>query len=144
MSRAVLQVTQASTLELVTGSAPAVKLDDKHYKLVDKVCPCPFRSGAVVQATGAPAAGGFSVRTLTLILSVLCKQQCCAAKDARVVPRALLRDGVQMEALTLAAPSLVAAKSLTVKGPVKFPPGVFIKGDVTFINGAVLPHPPPC
>ena len=36
------QVTEASTLELVTGSAPAVKLDDKHYKLVDKVPPPPF------------------------------------------------------------------------------------------------------
>lgn len=44
---------------------------------------------------------------------------------------------VQMEALTLKVPSLKDATSLTVKGPVKFPPGVTIKGDVTFVNGAV-------
>lgn len=47
-----------------------------------------------------------------------------------------------MEALTLAAPSLVGAKSLTVKGPVKFPPGVTIKGDVTFTNGDRTPSSP--
>jgi UDP-N-acetylglucosamine pyrophosphorylase len=74
------KVTEASTLELVKESAPAVKLDDKHYKLVDK-----------------------------------------------------------MEALTLRAPSLVDATSLTVKGPVKFVPGVTIKGDVTFINDTGKP-----
>jgi hypothetical protein len=71
------QVTEKSTLELATGSAPIVKLDDKHYKLVDK-----------------------------------------------------------MEALTLRAPSLVGAKALTVKGPVKFVPGTTIKGEVTITNGA--------
>jgi hypothetical protein len=69
-------VTEASTLELATGTAPIVKLDDKHYKLVDK-----------------------------------------------------------MEALTLRAPSLVGAKALTVKGPVKFVPGTTIKGEVTITNG---------
>lgn len=42
-----------------------------------------------------------------------------------------------MEALTLKVPSLVDASSLTVKGPVKFPPGVTIKGNVTLVNGAV-------
>ena len=71
------QVTEKSTLELATGTAPIVKLDDKHYKLVDK-----------------------------------------------------------MEALTLRAPSLVGAKALTVKGPVKFVPGTTIKGEVTITNGA--------
>lgn len=30
------QVMEASALELVKGSAPAVKLDDKNYKLADK------------------------------------------------------------------------------------------------------------
>lgn len=34
--RKCVQVTPASTLELVKESAPAVKLDDKHYKLVRK------------------------------------------------------------------------------------------------------------
>jgi hypothetical protein len=71
------QVTEKSTLELATGSAPIVKLDDKHYKLVDK-----------------------------------------------------------MEALTLRPPSLVGAKALTVKGPVKFVPGTTIKGEVTITNSA--------
>ncbi|KAF6255969.1 UDP-glucose pyrophosphorylase [Scenedesmus sp. NREL 46B-D3] len=37
----------------------------------------------------------------------------------------------QMERLTPRPPSLVAAKSLTVKGPVRFGAGVVIKGDVT-------------
>lgn len=35
-----MQVTEASTLELVKESAPAVKLDDKHYKLVRKHQKC--------------------------------------------------------------------------------------------------------
>ena len=61
---------------LAVPSCPMIKLDDKHYKLVDK-----------------------------------------------------------MEALTDAPPSLIACKSLTVKGPVKFVKGVVIKGDVTFENG---------
>ena len=61
---------------LAVPSCPLVKLDDKYYKLVDK-----------------------------------------------------------MEALTEAPPSLINAKSLTVKGPVKFVKGVVIKGDVTFENG---------
>ena len=55
---------------------PVVKLDDKYYKLVDK-----------------------------------------------------------MDSLTLAAPSLKEANSLTVKGPVKFQPGVVIKGSVLVVNG---------
>ncbi len=46
-----------------------------------------------------------------------------------------------MEALTLRVPSLVGATSLTVKGPVKFIPGVTIKGDVTFVNGDNLQGP---
>ena len=41
----------------------------------------------------------------------------------------------KMEALTEAPPSLLHAKSLTVKGPVMFVKGVVIKGDVTFENG---------
>ena len=71
-----LQVTKESTVVLTVPSCPLVKLDDKYYKLVDK-----------------------------------------------------------MEALTEAPPSLINAKSLTVKGPVKFVKGVVIKGDVTFENG---------
>jgi UTP--glucose-1-phosphate uridylyltransferase/phosphoglucomutase len=74
------KVTEKSTLELATGTAPIVKLDDKHYKLVDK-----------------------------------------------------------MEALTLRAPSLVGAKALTVKGPVKFVPGTTIKGEVTITNDTGKP-----
>lgn len=70
------QVTKESTVVLAVPSCPMIKLDDKHYKLVDK-----------------------------------------------------------MEALTEAPPSLIACKSLTVKGPVKFVKGVVIKGDVTFENG---------
>lgn len=71
-----LQVTKESTVVLAVASCPMVKLDDKYYKLVDK-----------------------------------------------------------MESLTEAPPSLIHAKSLTVKGPVKFVKGVVIKGDVTFENG---------
>ena len=70
------QVTKESTVVLAVPSCPMVKLDDKYYKLVDK-----------------------------------------------------------MEALTEAPPSLLHAKSLTVKGPVMFVKGVVIKGDVTFENG---------
>ncbi len=40
-----------------------------------------------------------------------------------------------MQSLTLGVPSLIDAKSLIVKGPVKFVPGVKIIGDVTFTNG---------
>ncbi len=77
------QVTKESTVVLAVPSCPMVKLDDKYYKLVDK-----------------------------------------------------------MEALTEAPPSLLHAKSLTVKGPVKFVKGVVIKGDVTFENGeqCFVPH----
>ena len=71
-----MQVTKESTVVLAVPSCPMIKLDDKYYKLVDK-----------------------------------------------------------MEALTEAPPSLIGAKSLTVKGPVKFVKGVVIKGDVTFENG---------
>lgn len=70
------QVTEASTVVLVGKSAPAVKLDDKYYKLVDK-----------------------------------------------------------LEALTEAPPSLVDAKSVTVKGPVLFKKGVVFKGDILVVNG---------
>lgn len=41
----------------------------------------------------------------------------------------------KMEALTDAPPSLIGAKNLTVKGPVKFVKGVVIKGNVTLENG---------
>lgn len=61
---------------LAVPSCPMIKLDDKYYKLVDK-----------------------------------------------------------MEALTDAPPSLIGAKNLTVKGPVKFVKGVVIKGNVTLENG---------
>ena len=64
---------------LATETGPVVKLDDKFYKLVDK-----------------------------------------------------------MDALTLAPPSLKEARSLTVKGPVKFEKGVVIKGDVLVVNGEPL------
>ena len=70
-------LTPQSTIVLAPGvpSAPLVKLDDAHYKLVDA-----------------------------------------------------------LDALVPHVPSLKDAKSLTVKGPVKFgAPGVVIKGDVTFV-----------
>lgn len=73
-------LTKESTVVLVKDSAPAVKLDDKYYKLVDK-----------------------------------------------------------LEALTLRAPSLIDATSLTVKGPLKFVPGIKIVGDVTFVNDSEKP-----
>lgn len=76
----VYEVTKESTVVLAVPSCPMVKLDDKYYKLVDK-----------------------------------------------------------MEALTEAPPSLLHAKSLTVKGPVKFVKGVVIKGDVTFENDTKEP-----
>ena len=41
-----------------------------------------------------------------------------------------------MESLTLAVPSLIACKSLTVKGAVRFEEGVVVEGDVTLENGA--------
>lgn len=69
-------MTEEKTVVLDTKSAPVISLDDKFYKLVDK-----------------------------------------------------------MDSLTLAAPSLKEAKSLTVKGPVKFEKGVVIKGEVLVVNG---------
>ena len=56
----------------------------------------------------------------------------------------------QLQALTPVVPSLIAATSLTVKGPVKFESGVVIKGDVTLTNSecgrgpGLLPTPCPC
>ena len=64
---------------LAVPSCPMIKLDDKFYKLVDK-----------------------------------------------------------MESLTEAPPSLIGAKNLTVKGPVKFVKGVVIKGNVTLENGKTV------
>lgn len=64
---------------LAVPSCPMIKLDDKYYKLVDK-----------------------------------------------------------MESLTEAPPSLIGAKNLTVKGPVKFVKGVVIKGNVTLENGEIV------
>ena len=75
------QVTEASTVVLACSACPLVKLDDKHYKLVDK-----------------------------------------------------------MEALVRAPPSLRAAKSLTVKGPVRFVQGTSIEGDCLVVNGALCPR----
>ncbi|KAF8060290.1 hypothetical protein HT031_004825 [Scenedesmus sp. PABB004] len=65
-------ITPAATVEATVPAVPLVKLDDKHYKLVD-----------------------------------------------------------QMERLTPVPPSLRGARSLTVKGPVRFGAGVVIRGDVT-------------
>ncbi|KAK9829520.1 hypothetical protein WJX72_006308 [[Myrmecia] bisecta] len=76
----VYKVTERSTVVLAVKDAPMVKLDDTHYKLVDK-----------------------------------------------------------MEALTEQPPSLLQAKSLTVKGPVRFKAGVVIKGDVTLTNDSSEP-----
>jgi hypothetical protein len=42
----------------------------------------------------------------------------------------------QMQALSPAVPSLIACKSLTVNGPVRFEEGVAIQGDVKLTNGA--------
>lgn len=54
-----VQVTGASTLELVKGRAPTVQLDDKHYKLVDKVTTClqplPAPLGPEAEPTFAPS-----------------------------------------------------------------------------------------
>ena len=72
-----LQVTEASTVVLACDACPLVKLDDKYYKLVDK-----------------------------------------------------------LEALVKAPPSLRAARSLTVKGPVRFVEGTTLEGDVLVVNGA--------
>jgi len=71
------QVTEASTVVLACDACPLVKLDDKHYKLVDK-----------------------------------------------------------LEALVAAPPSLRSAKSLTVKGPVRFVAGTSIADDCLIVNGA--------
>lgn len=71
-----MQVTEQKTVVLDTKQAPVISLDDKFYKLVDK-----------------------------------------------------------MDSLTVSAPSLKEAKSLTVKGPVKFEKGVIIKGEVLVVNG---------
>lgn len=73
-------MTPASTVVLAVSNCPMVKLDDKHYKLVDK-----------------------------------------------------------MDALAEAVPSLINAKSITVKGPVRFVVGTSIEGDVLISNG----DPPP-
>ena len=70
------KVTEKKTVVLDMPQGPVVKLDDKYYKLVDK-----------------------------------------------------------MDSLTVAAPSLKEATSLTVKGPVKFQKGVVIKGAVLVVNG---------
>ena len=69
-------MTEEKTVVLDTKAAPVISLDDKFYKLVDK-----------------------------------------------------------MDSLTLSAPSLKDAKSLTVKGPVKFEKGIVIKGEVLVVNG---------
>lgn len=71
-----MQVTPASTVVLAVPNCPMVKLDDKHYKLVDK-----------------------------------------------------------LDALTEAVPSLINAKSIAVKGPVRFVEGTSIEGDVLISNG---------
>lgn len=76
------KVTEASTVVLAGPATPLIKLDDKHYKLVD-----------------------------------------------------------QLESLTLAVPSLIACKSLTVKGPVRFEEGVAIQGDVKLTNETAAPLP---
>ncbi|GAB4817141.1 hypothetical protein N2152v2_004187 [Parachlorella kessleri] len=76
------KVTEASTVVLAGPATPLIKLDDKHYKLVD-----------------------------------------------------------QLESLTLAVPSLIACKSLTVKGPVRFEDGVAIQGDVKLTNDTAAPLP---
>lgn len=47
------QVTEASTVELVKSGAPAIKLDDKHYKLVDKVFPVLLRLGKCMACSDA-------------------------------------------------------------------------------------------
>ena len=72
-------MTEASTVVLACGACPLVKLDDKYYKLVDK-----------------------------------------------------------LEALVHAPPSLRAAKSLTVKGPVRFVQGTSIEGECLIVNGALF------
>lgn len=69
------RVTEASTIVLAAEQPPFIKLDDKHYKLVD-----------------------------------------------------------QMEALTVAVPSLIKCEALTVQGPVRFEQDVTIVGKVTITN----------
>lgn len=65
------QVTEASTLELVTGSAPAVKLDDKHYKLVDKAPPPPSRA-SLPHTAPVPSAWCADSILVAAFLCVLC------------------------------------------------------------------------
>lgn len=76
----VYKVTPAHTVVLAVPNCPMVKLDDKHYKLVDK-----------------------------------------------------------MDALTEVVPSLINAKSITVKGPVRFVEGTNIEGDVLIFNESSEP-----
>ncbi|CAL8468524.1 g8064 [Coccomyxa elongata] len=76
----VYKVTPASTVVLAVPNCPMVKLDDKHYKLVDK-----------------------------------------------------------MDALAEAVPSLINAKSITVKGPIRFVEGTSIEGDVLISNESSEP-----
>lgn len=74
------KLTEDSTVELAVPKQPFIKLDDKHYKLVDK-----------------------------------------------------------MEALVEGYPSLLDCESLKVTGPVKFAPGVAIKGKVEVTNQGAEP-----
>lgn len=45
------QLTDASTIELAVAAPPVVKLDDKHYKLVDKMEALTTAAPSLAQAT---------------------------------------------------------------------------------------------
>ena len=141
-----LQLTKESTVVLAKGSAPNVKLDDKFYKLVDKMEVHP--SGPAQPVLGlrtklcrCSSLSGHAAR-LDHIPCVHCSHahSTCATSDAHRSGDAPACADLSLcwQALTLGIPSLIEATSLVVKGPVKFVPGVKIIGDVTFTNG-VLP-----
>ena len=52
-------------MELVKGSAPAVKLDDKHYKLVDKMEALTLRAPSLIDATSLTVKASRQRRSVT-------------------------------------------------------------------------------
>lgn len=57
MLRRCLQVTEASTVVLAVPKAPLVKLDDKHYKLVDKMEALTEATPSLLKATSLTVKG---------------------------------------------------------------------------------------
>jgi hypothetical protein len=121
-------ITAAHTVEAVVEAVPLVKLDDAHYKLVDKMEALTHTVPSLAKVGGGRGRAGGLWPVAAPHPLWPAAASCRAGLQRGRSPRPPAPSSLHVRA---DAPQ---ATSLTVKGPVRFGPGVVIVGKVVLEN----------